>query len=156
MWRLLYPFRIDGYHFRKQVPIGPYYADIACHHAKLVIELDGVTHGTDAEFRHDATRDSFLGREGYTVLRFWNADVLDNPEGVFDTISRAIEGRLKSQRARKRSTPSPTLPTRGRVQAGVLDESVPQAPPGTSPLVGEAGRGVATTAERKTSEASSE
>jgi len=115
LWRLLYPFRTSGFHFRKQAPIGPYYADIACHHAFLVIELDGDTHHTDQAKRHDATRDAFLKAEGYTVLRFSNADMMTNPEGVFDTIARTLEGRPQSHRSNR--TPSPTLPTRGRVQS---------------------------------------
>src|SRR5690606_16505012 len=60
MWRILHVFRTGGYHFRKQAQIGPYYADIACHHAKLVVELDGDTHGTDAAARRDRRRDAFL------------------------------------------------------------------------------------------------
>ena len=101
MWRILHVFRTGGYHFRKQVPIGPYYADIACHHARLVIEVDGDTHGTDAAERHDARRDAFLRGQGYTVLRFPNAEVLHNPEGVFAVVSSVLEGRPMNRRAQR-------------------------------------------------------
>ena len=103
MWRLLHTFRTGGYHFRKQSQIGPYYADIACHHAKLVIEVDGDLHGTEAALRHDARRDAFLRAEGYTVLRFGNSDVIDNPDGVFEIVSAALEGRTKSSRSSRRA-----------------------------------------------------
>ena len=99
MWRILHVFRTGGYHFRKQAQIGPHYADIACHHAKLVIELDGDTHGTDAAERHDAQRDAFLRGRGYTVPRFANSDVIENPNGVFLVVEAALEGRPKSRRA---------------------------------------------------------
>jgi very-short-patch-repair endonuclease len=99
MWRLLHVFRTGGYHFRKQVPIGPYYADIACHHARVVIEVDGDTHGTAAAARHDARRDAFLRGEGYTVIRFANEDVLHNPDGVFEIVAMVLAGRPRNRRA---------------------------------------------------------
>ncbi|WP_246513569.1 endonuclease domain-containing protein [Paradevosia shaoguanensis] len=111
---MLEPFRTGGYHFRKQVPIGPYYADMACHHAQLVIEVDGDTHFDDRGLRHDAARDAFLSREGYTVLRFTNLEVLRNPDGVYDVVSTYLAGRPKSPKYL--ATPSLALPTRGRVE----------------------------------------
>ncbi len=98
MWRLLYPFRTDGFHFRKQSAIGPFVADFACHHARVVIELDGWTHGTEDELRRDGRRDEFLRGEGYTVMRFSNGEVLENPEGVFVAISEALRDRPRSRR----------------------------------------------------------
>jgi very-short-patch-repair endonuclease len=112
LWRLLHPFRAGGYHFRKQAPIGPYVVDFACHHAKLVIEVDGDTHATDAGMRHDKWRDAFLQAEGYRILRLWNNEVMRNPEGVYFLISQAL-GAISSE-----------------------------PPGSTSPLVEEAGRGV--------------
>lgn len=103
MWLLLGVFRTSGYHFRKQVPIGPYFADMACHHAKIIIEVDGDTHGTDAGIAHDARRDAFLERQGYTLLRFGNAEVLKNPDGVFQMISGALEGRPESRRSTQKN-----------------------------------------------------
>jgi very-short-patch-repair endonuclease len=139
MWRILHTFRTGGYHFRKQVPIGPYYADMACHHAKLVIEVDGETHGTDAEVKHDTRRDSFLRGEGYTVLRFTNTDVLQNADGVFDVVSGALDGRPKNRRSS--ATPSPSLPTRGRVPLSGFGTIEPSEPDHTLPLVGTDGEG---------------
>jgi very-short-patch-repair endonuclease len=104
MWRLLHVFRTDGFHFRKQVPIGPYYADIACHHARIVIEVDGDTHGTAAAARHDARRDAFLRRQGYVILRFANSDVLHNPDGVFQVVAGVLAGRPMNKRAGRQGT----------------------------------------------------
>lgn len=90
MWRLLYSLRLE-HNFRRQVPLGPYFADFACHSLHLVIEVDGETHGSDEVQAHDETRTRFLQTQGYRVLRFTNDDVLTNAEGVFDVIVRAID-----------------------------------------------------------------
>jgi len=48
--------RHHGLHFRRQVAIGQYIADFACHRAKLIVELDGSQHAEDRNVRHDAER----------------------------------------------------------------------------------------------------
>jgi hypothetical protein len=75
-----------GAKFRRQVPVGPYIIDFLCIQARLVIELDGGQHGTEA----DALRDAWLRAQGYVVLRFWNNDVLGNLDGVLQTIAGAL------------------------------------------------------------------
>ncbi|MEO7221812.1 MAG: cobaltochelatase subunit CobN, partial [Devosia sp.] len=88
MWKLLKSFR--NFHFRRQVPIGSYFADFACHHPKLAIELDGHSHGTDTAQARDTRRTTFLESAGYRVLRFWNGDVTTNPQGIWETINAAL------------------------------------------------------------------
>jgi urease accessory protein len=56
-----------------------------CLEKKLIIEVDG---GQHSENEHDRSRDAWLQGEGYTVLRFWNNDVLGNMGGVMEVISR--------------------------------------------------------------------
>lgn len=75
-------------HFRRQVPLGPYFADFASHRHHLVIEVDGGQHG-EAQANDDA-RTRYIAGEGYRVLRFWNNDVLDNLDGVLTTIDNAL------------------------------------------------------------------
>ena len=82
MWNLLRAAPFCDWHFRRQVPLAGYFADFASHGAKLVIEIDGDTHGTAAALRHDAVRDAALRREGYRIVRFTNRDVMNNLEGV--------------------------------------------------------------------------
>lgn len=98
MWRLLHSLRTNGYHFRKQVKLGTYYVDFACLHAKLVIEVDGSTHGTDAARHNDALRDDYLAGRGFTVLRFFAGDVLGNEVGVGETILAALIGKPRNHR----------------------------------------------------------
>ena len=91
MWRLLYTFRQARHNFRRQVPLGRYYADFTCHSLKLVIEIDGDTHGSDDAMAYDAARDRFIRSEGYRILRFTNDDVMNNAEGVFTVLAKFIE-----------------------------------------------------------------
>ncbi|EKF59235.1 hypothetical protein QWE_13313 [Agrobacterium albertimagni AOL15] len=93
LWRHLWRIPIDGSHFRRQVPIGPYFADFACHQIGLVIELDGSQHATDEGLDRDAARTAFLEAQGYKVIRFWNAEVLTELEAVLNTIYAAVRER---------------------------------------------------------------
>ncbi len=86
LWRALSGKQI-GAKFRRQAAIPPYIADFLCPSLKLVIEVDGDMHGAAS----DAARDARLSALGYRVLRFGNADVTGNIDGVFDVISEAVE-----------------------------------------------------------------
>ena len=59
LWRMLRGRRLLGRKFVRQLPIGPFFADFACREAKLVVEIDGATHSTDAEAASDASRTGF-------------------------------------------------------------------------------------------------
>jgi very-short-patch-repair endonuclease len=91
MWRILWPFRTNGFHFRKQVEIGPYYVDFACHQAQLVIEVDGDTHFDEIASANDETRDDYLTARGFKVLRFTNEQVLKHHQAVFDLVAAALD-----------------------------------------------------------------
>ena len=69
--------------------LGEYYADFLCRSLKLVLECDEISHDRTPEA--DARRDACLRAEGYTVLRFTNADVLGETEGVVATIRAEID-----------------------------------------------------------------
>ncbi|HEV2627517.1 MAG TPA: DUF559 domain-containing protein [Pseudolabrys sp.] len=87
-WHLRHRLPLESSHFRRQVQIGPYIADFACHQLKLVVELDGGQHGL--RVAEDEKRAQRLQRDGYRVLRFWNNDVLSNIDGVMGAILDAI------------------------------------------------------------------
>ena len=88
VWRILRSAQMDGARFRRQVPIGLYIADFACHEARLIIELDGGQH--DPASSTEAQRTAFLQGQGHRVLRFWNNEVLENLEGVHAAIAVAL------------------------------------------------------------------
>lgn len=90
LWSRLRGRRFAGLKFRRQHPVGPYFADFACEALKLVVELDGDTHGMPGQQAHDARRTVFLEQEGWRVLRFWNSEVLESLEGTLDRIEEAV------------------------------------------------------------------
>jgi len=93
LWSVLRNRQLGGFKFRRQVPIGRYFADFACLEARLIVELDGSQHQDRVDY--DARRTIELEACGWCVLRFDNHDVLTNTLGVGDRI--LLE--LKSARA---------------------------------------------------------
>jgi very-short-patch-repair endonuclease len=126
LWQLLRSLKPLGFHFRRQVPVGKYIADFARHHARLIVEADGDTHGGDAAAAYDRVRDDFLRAAGYDVLRLTNRDVLHNLDGVGIAIEHALQGRA--------ALPTPTrLPPPSPHGGGAQSLAVPSSP---SPLRG--------------------
>jgi len=107
LWQALRRDAMKGLRFRRQHPIGPYVADFACVPVKVVVEVDGVTHGSDAQVTHDRWRTAYLERLGWKVIRFSNWDVYDDLVGVVEAVWRAVGvGSTPSTTASRRS-PSP-------------------------------------------------
>ncbi len=77
LWAHLRARRLKGFKFVRQVPVGPYFADLLCREEKLIVEVDGATHGTSEEIAADKRRSAFLVSAGYRVPRITNAEVLD-------------------------------------------------------------------------------
>ncbi len=91
LWLELKGRRLGGYHFTRQFPVGPYFADFCCRKQRLVVEIDGSQHaGSD----YDRRRDEFMRANGFAILRFWNHDVLKLRSSVCETILAALDGRL--------------------------------------------------------------
>jgi very-short-patch-repair endonuclease len=84
LWRILSPYRPR---FTRQLPVGDYVLDLACRWAKLAIEIDGSQH-IGSEYDEERTR--FLESLGWKVIRFWNSDVSDNPDGVAESILEKV------------------------------------------------------------------
>ena len=79
----------QGAKFSRQMPLGPFYADFLCRELNLVIELDGHSHDVAPE--RDERRDAWMAQEGYSILRFTNAEVVENVEGVVTAIRLEVE-----------------------------------------------------------------
>jgi len=90
LWVQLRLLPKKGFHFRRQVPIGPHIVDFAEKTHQIVIEVDGSQHAEDEGMAADAQRDRYLRNKGYVVLRFWNADIDGNLSGVIDAIFATI------------------------------------------------------------------
>jgi very-short-patch-repair endonuclease len=84
LWELLRNRQLNGFKFRRQHNVGPFIADFYCDEARLVVELDGDSHATRAEY--DASRTIRIERDGYHVIRFLNSDVFDFTDSVLEEI----------------------------------------------------------------------
>ena len=89
LWAHLRGRRLHSLKFVRQLPLGPYIADFACREHRLIVEVDGATHGTEKEIRHDDERTAFLTQSGWRILRVWNDDVFRSLDDVLETIARA-------------------------------------------------------------------
>jgi len=90
LWRLLRLRQLESFKFRRQAPIGNYIADFVCHERKMIVEVDG---GQHAENRRDEERDRWFAEAGYRVVRYWNNDVLKNPNGVLEALLSELAAR---------------------------------------------------------------
>ena len=90
LWCHLRNRRLGGWKFRRQHHVDRYIADFACLKARLIIELDGGQHAC-GQRGYDEQRDAVLRAHGFTVLRFWNDDVLQDTEAVLAEVWRVLE-----------------------------------------------------------------
>jgi len=86
LWHQLRGRRFRGWKFRRQATVGRYIADFLCIEARLAVEIDGGQHSPEIDRR----RTAFLEAQDLKVLRFWNAEVLENMPGVLWTIDQAL------------------------------------------------------------------
>jgi very-short-patch-repair endonuclease len=86
LWRHLRNKQLAGYKFRRQHPIGAFFADYACLEAMLIIEVDGSQHHEPAAVAADQQRTQVLESAGFTVLRFDNRQALLQTEAVLSVI----------------------------------------------------------------------
>jgi very-short-patch-repair endonuclease len=100
VWWLLRSRNLAGFKFRRQHPIGPFFADFCCPELKLIIELEGSVHSQPSVNEADASRDEFLKKEGYFVAHFPNGIALKEPEGFIAKVRRLCEV-LESRKVEK-------------------------------------------------------
>jgi very-short-patch-repair endonuclease len=109
LWQSLRASHLDDLKFSRQIALGGFICDFVCRNLRLVIEIDGDTH----DRAQDADRDHALGRMGYAVLRFTNAEVAGNFEGVLEAISEAARGRPSKLDILRGGTHPQPLPWQG-------------------------------------------
>lgn len=90
LWRCLRAHRFDDYKFRRQQPLDGCIVDFACMAKRLVVEVDGSQHSESAD---DVARTRRLEALGFSVIRFWNNDVLARTDAVLDEIWRVLQVR---------------------------------------------------------------
>jgi very-short-patch-repair endonuclease len=84
LWYHLRAHRFMNLKFKRHKPIGRYIVDFVCLEYRLIVELDGGQHAEQVAY--DQLRDAWLRSQGYTVLRFWNNEVMQQLEGVLEQI----------------------------------------------------------------------
>ena len=104
LWFALKDRRFAAFKFRRQVPVGPYIADLLCFEKRLIVEVDG---GQHADSVRDAERDNWLAQNEFQVLRLWNSDLLQNLEGVLTILSEQLERTLHPSSRLRETPPSP-------------------------------------------------
>ena len=115
LWLRLRALRAQGFHVRRQAPFRGYYLDFVCFERRVVVEVDGSQHGQDEGRARDEVRDAVLQREGFRVLRFWNREVMENLDGVMQTIFGALGDACPTRPASRA-----TLPMKGREKSAAL------------------------------------
>ena len=90
LWQYLRKRSINNFKFRRQYPIGNYIVDFACLEKRLVIEIDGGQHNQSDNILYDQNRTQYIEKCGYKVIRFWNNEIENNIEGVYEEILKYL------------------------------------------------------------------
>ena len=112
--------------------MGPYFVDFVCFKARLVIEVYGGQHGEPEVEKRDAQPTAWLWRRGFRGLRFWNAEVLEGREGVWEVIRIALLGgvpRSELELLEKEGLLQKPSPGPGGNKEGPLESTPPLTPP---------------------------
>ena len=107
VWNLVRNRQIEGLKFFRQYGAGTYILDFYCPQLKLAIEIDGGQHDENSE--KDSERTQYLNSLGIEVLRFWNNDVLQNIEGVYENTISKIKQLTLTLSLKKRGNLSPSF-----------------------------------------------
>jgi very-short-patch-repair endonuclease len=91
LWGELRNRQLGGHKFVRQMPIGPHFADFVCRERKVIVEVDGGTHSTEAEVVWDARRTADLEQLGFLVFRISNDDIYNNLDHTLDALLAFIE-----------------------------------------------------------------
>jgi very-short-patch-repair endonuclease len=72
--------------FEPQMVVGNYILDFGCESLKLGIEIDGRIHDRKDVKRNDRIRTRRLNKQGWTIIRFRNADVFGRLSHILNII----------------------------------------------------------------------
>ena len=91
LWNLIRNKQFYGYRFNRQYPFRNYILDFICCSKKIVLEIDGGQHNEKEISKYDITRTELLNSLGYKVVRFWNNEIDNNIEGVYNKLKEIFE-----------------------------------------------------------------
>ena len=104
VWQWIRNRQIYGAKFRREFPIPPYTVDFCCVDQKLIIEIDGEAHVSEAGIQHDRVRDQFLTSLGYKILRIPGYEAIREDGNAIDRIRKFVQDSIDTQ------DPSPPAP----------------------------------------------
>ena len=110
LWGALRNRALGGFKFVRQAPVGPYVADFFNREHRLIVEVDGPSHGEDRAIAHDNRRTAWLAGLEIAVHRVGNSEIFSDIGAVLDGIHAALTERAKGTSSGLRP-PSP-LPWR--------------------------------------------
>lgn len=111
LWKHLRSRQLLDLKFRRQHPIGPYFADFACIEIGLVIELDGGQHADEGAAAQDTARARCMAAAGFATRRFWNHEVLQQTAAVLESIAHCASTLTPAlSRTRERELTPRSLP----------------------------------------------
>jgi len=102
IWNLVRNRKVLNLKFFRQCGIGSFIADFYCPELHLAIEADGGQHNSMEGLMHDNKRTEYFKSLKIKVLRFWNNEIDNNVEGVYQKI-------VETAQRLKQNSPPPSL-----------------------------------------------
>lgn len=93
--------QLFGKRFLRQRPVDHYIADFMCPELKLVIEVDGLSHDNEYQYRKDQERDKRLSSLGFKTIRIPDSDVLNDLRNVELMLAHVVEEREREMAVRE-------------------------------------------------------
>ncbi|MDD5769957.1 MAG: endonuclease domain-containing protein [Candidatus Gracilibacteria bacterium] len=90
-WNKVRNKQFHGLKFRRQHSIGRYILDFYCSELKLCIEIDGDNHFESEGIEYDNIRTEFVETVGIKVIRFTNKEIMENIEGVLESLGKVLK-----------------------------------------------------------------
>lgn len=91
LWAIIRNKQFYGFKFLRQYIINPYIVDFICREKKIIIEIDGGQHNQSNAIKYDNTRTIYLENLGYKVIRFWNTEIENNIDGVYEILQKVFD-----------------------------------------------------------------
>ena len=86
LWAELRNRRLGGLKFVRQAAVDGYFVDFLCRERRVVVEIDGGTHSTDAELAADSRRSDYFQHEGFRTFRTTNYDIYEHLDDVLEAL----------------------------------------------------------------------
>ena len=91
LWSRLKSRQILDCKFRRQYSVGVYIIDFYSVEAKLGIEVDGDSHFHGGAAQYDRSRQDYIESFGIKIVRFNDAEVCGNIDGVLEVLASEIQ-----------------------------------------------------------------